>query len=280
MKKLIPFALVLLTFHKGYTQKSCCSKPNATEQFAMLTSDEKFVDTHLNPEPFSLENEKGNNITFPTSDGLIGHGYEIKSSTKSNNYIIVVHEWWGLNDYIKQEVEKIYSRLENVNVIAVDLYDNKVANNKDSAAKYMQAVKFERAENIVKGLLAYAGKDANFYTIGWCFGGGWSLQTSLLAGDKSKACVMYYGMPEENLEKLKNLKSPVFFVWPTQDQWINKEVVTKFESNMKTLNKSLVVKSFEADHAFANPSNPKFNKEYSALAFNQAMEFIKTTIKK
>jgi len=144
----------------------------------------------------------------------------------------------------------------------------------------MQSVKSERAENIIKGILKYARNDANIYTTGWCFDGGWSLQTSLLAGDKSKACVVYYGMPEKNLENLKNLKSPVYFVWPMQDKWINKEVVSKFENNMKTLNKSLLVKSFDADHAFANPSNPKFNKEFFALAFIEAMDFIKANIKK
>lgn len=245
----------------------------------MHTRVQKFVDTHLNPDPFTLENKNGNDVTFATKDGLEGYGYELKSKNKSNNYIIVVQEWWGLNDYIKKESEKIYSSLDNVNVIAIDLYDTKVANNKDSAAKYMQSVKSERAENIINGLLKYIGKDANIYTIGWCFGGGWSLQTSLLAGDKSKACVMYYGMPEENLEKLKNLKSPVYFVWPTQDQWINKELVSKFENNMKTLNKSLVVKSFDADHAFANPSNPKYNKEFSTTAFSEAMAFIKSNLK-
>jgi carboxymethylenebutenolidase len=227
------------------------------ETFAMLTQDQKFIDTHLDPNPFTLENKMGKDISFKTKDAIDGHAYEIKAIAASNNYIFVIHEWWGLNDYIKLEAEKIYKNLGNVNVIAIDLYDRKVASVKDSAAKYMQSVNTERAENIITGLLNYVGKNANIATIGWCFGGGWSMQATLLAGKQSKACVMYYGSPEENLEKLKTLNAPVFFVWPEQDQWINKTMVSKFEANMKIANKSVEVKGLQCRSCFCKPKQSK-----------------------
>lgn len=269
---------IFLTAH-SFAQKSCCAKPSSTETFAMLTHNEKFIATHLDPNPFTLLNPIGKDITFKTADGKEGHAYEIKAEKPTNNYVFVIHEWWGLNDYIKQESEKIFKTLGNVNVIAIDLYDNKIASVKDSAAKYMQNVKAERAETIIKGALSYVGIKAHIATIGWCFGGGWSMQSTLLAGKQSKACVMYYGMPEEKMEKIKTLNAPVLFVWPEQDQWINKDVVTKFEANMKAANKSLTVKSYNADHAFANPSNPKFSKEFADDAFKHATEFIKLHLK-
>ena len=269
---------IFLTAH-SFAQKSCCAKPSSTETFAMLTHNEKFIATHLDPNPFTLLNPIGKDITFKTADGKEGHAYEIKAEKPTNNYVFVIHEWWGLNDYIKQESEKIFKTLGNVNVIAIDLYDNKIASVKDSAAKYMQNVKAERAETIIKGALSYVGIKAHIATIGWCFGGGWSMQSTLLAGKQSKACVMYYGMPEEKMEKIKTLNAPVLFVWPEQDQWINKDVVTKFEANMKAANKSLTVKSYNADHAFANPSNPKFSKEFADDAFKRATEFIKLHLK-
>lgn len=279
MKSIITITLSLLVNNFVFSQKSCCSKPESTEAFAMLTHDEKFVATHLDPTPFTLSNQIGKDISFKTSDGKEGYAYEIKATTPTNNYVLVIHEWWGLNDYIKQESEKIFSTLGNVNVIAIDLYDKKVASVKDSAAKYMQGVKSERAESIIKGVLTHIGAKANIATIGWCFGGGWSMQTSLLAGKQSKACVMYYGMPEEKTEKIKTLNAPVLFIWPEQDQWINKEMVTKFETNMKTAKKSLEVKAYNADHAFANPSNPKFSKEFAEDAFKNAIAFIKLHLK-
>lgn len=279
MKKYFTLILALAAFNLTKAQHSCCAVAGSTETFAMLTQDQHFVDTHLDPNPFTLENKMGKDISFKTKDGKDGHAYEIKAATATNKYVFVIHEWWGLNDYIKQEAEKIYKTLGNVNVIAIDLYDQKVAAVKDSAAKYMQSVKTERAESIINGVLNYVGKGANIATIGWCFGGGWSMQSTLLAGNQSKACVMYYGAPEENMDKIKTLNAPVFFVWPEQDQWINKAMVTKFESNMKAANKSVEVKAYNADHAFANPSNPKYSKAFADDAFNLSMGFIKKNLK-
>lgn len=271
--------IIFIVFGVITKSQNCCPKPTPTEKFSSLTTDSNFVATHLEPNSFTLENKLGKNITFKTADGNIGYAYEIKSEKPSNNYVFVIHEWWGLNDYIKQESEKIYKTLGNVNVIAIDLYDQKVATTRDSASKYMQSVKTIRAENIIKGALSYVGKNSKIATLGWCFGGGWSLQSTLLSGKQSKACVMYYGMPEDKNDKLKKLNAPVLFIWPEQDQWINKEVVEKFRTNMKAAKKDLDVQNYNADHAFANPSNPKFNKEFADDAFKKAMEFIKLNLK-
>ncbi|HWY39005.1 MAG TPA: dienelactone hydrolase family protein, partial [Bacteroidia bacterium] len=155
MKKIISGFMLVIT-SVSFAQLSCCSIPAAagtgsTETFAMLTHDKKFVASHLEPLPFTLQDPIGKEISFKTSDGKEGYGYEIKSTKPTDNYVFVIHEWWGLNDYIKQESEKIYKTLGNVNVIAIDLYDKHVATSRDSAAKYMQAVKKERAEAIIKG---------------------------------------------------------------------------------------------------------------------------------
>lgn len=278
-KRLITLSVLIASASVGFAQLTCCSSPAATNTFAMLTHDKKFVASHLEPKPFVLSNPLGNEITFKTPDGKQGYGYEIKAAKPSNNYVFVIHEWWGLNDYIKQESEKIYKELGNVNIIALDLYDKKVATNRDSAGKYMNSLKAERAEAIIKGAIAYVGSKASIATIGWCFGGGWSMQASILAGKQGKACVMYYGMPEEKQEKLKELNAPVLFVFAEKDQWINKDVVAKFETNMKTACKTLEVKKYDADHAFANPSNPKYSKEFADDAMKNAIALMKKELK-
>lgn len=279
MKIISLFCLISIVSFHAFSQSNCCSRPNATQLFAMLTSDENFVKTHLDPLPFRLENPIGTMISFKCLDGKVAHAYEIKAKVPSQSYVFVIHEWWGLNDYIKKESEEIYNRLSNVNVIAIDLYDQRIATTKDSAAKYMQMVKIERAESIIKGAISHVGKDAKIATIGWCFGGGWSMQATLLAGKQSKACVMYYGAPEENATKIAKLNAPILFIWPTQDQWINREMLDKFESNMNVAQKQLEVRPYEADHAFANPSNPKYSKSFADDAFYNAMNFIKLNLK-
>jgi carboxymethylenebutenolidase len=273
MKKLLVFALFLPLTLLAQAGKSCCA-PTSTAEFAMLAGDEKFRAAHLDPLPFNYESENGKDISFKTADGVDGKGFEIKAAKETNATIFVIHEWWGLNDYIKQEAEKLQKELGNVNVIALDLYDGKLATNQQEAGKYMGEAKEDRIRAIIKGALEYAGPKARVGTIGWCFGGGWSLQMALMAGKQTAACVMYYGMPETDVAKLKTINGPVLGIFAKKDGWINTEKVKEFEANMKKASKKLTVKSYDADHAFANPSNPKFDKEAAADAHKIAVAFL------
>ncbi len=255
---------------------SCCARPvAATEAFAMLAADKDFSGGHDAPLPYSYQGE-GQDITFKTTDGTPGHGFEIKSATPSTKYLFLIHEWWGLNDYIKKEAATYAQELPGVNVIAVDLYDGKVATTPDEAGKYMGEVKTERATAILKGAEAYAGPQAAFASVGWCFGGGWSLQEALLGGKQTVGCVMYYGMPEKNVERLKSLNTDVLGIFAAQDKWINPEVVAQFQKDMAAAGKNLTVKSYDADHAFANPSNPKYKQDDAANAHQLALAYLKT----
>ncbi|WP_188814408.1 dienelactone hydrolase family protein [Hymenobacter cavernae] len=258
---------------------SCCARPtNATEAFAMLASNEDFSGGHDAPLPYTYEGE-GQAIEFKTPDGKNAHGFEIKSSTPSNKYLFVIHEWWGLNDYIKKESSTFANELKGVNIIALDLYDGQVASTPEEAGKLMQGVKTDRAQNIIKGAIMYAGPKAQIASVGWCFGGGWSLQTALLAGSKDVGCVMYYGMPEQDVAKLKTLNTDVLGIFGSQDKWINPEVVSQFQKDMAAAKKQVTIKSYDADHAFANPSNPKFNQKFAAEAHTATVDYLRKSFK-
>jgi carboxymethylenebutenolidase len=260
------------------TPKGCCQLP-AIQEFAALAADKDFVNLHENPMPFTYQNVAGEMITFDATDGQKAYGFMLKAKKESKKYLFIFHEWWGLNDYIKQETEKYYSALKGkVNVIAIDLYDTKVAATREDAAKFVQSVSTERGKAIVEGALKYAGTDAEVATLGWCFGGSWSLQAALIAQQQAKACVIYYGMPEKDVEKLKTLNAKVLGIFASQEKRISPEVVKQFEENMKTAGKSVVVKQYDADHAFANPSNPKYNKEFAEDAFEHSLKFIKKNL--
>lgn len=252
---------------------------SATEKFALFAQDESFNMSHPNPLPYIHQSEVGKMITFKTPDGKEASGYVLMAKKKTNNWIFVFQEWWGLNDHIKRESEKLYGDMGNVNVLAIDMYDGKLATTREDAGKYMGEFKQDRGNSIVKGAIDYAGKGAKIGTIGWCFGGGQSMQAALTAGKQAAACVIYYGMPESDVERLKTLNADVLNIWPTQDQWINKEMMDKFEANMKAAGKNLTTKAYDADHAFANPSNPKFNLEFTADAYRHTLEFFKARLK-
>ena len=255
----------------------CHTSP--TEKFALFASNKDFIMSHADPLPYIHASETGKMIAFKTADGKDANGYVLMAKKKTSNWIFVFQEWWGLNDHIKREAEQLYNDLGNVNVLAIDMYDGKVTAAPEEAGKLMGQFKQDRGNTIVKGALAFAGSDAKVGTIGWCFGGGQSMLAALTAGKQTVACVMYYGMPESDVAKLKTLNSDVLNIWPTQDKWINKDMMDKFEANMKAAGKKLTIKAYDADHAFANPSNPKYNKEFTADAYKHTLEFFKARLK-
>jgi len=259
--------------------KSCCSTEKEVS-FASFSEQKEFRDIHQIPAAFTLKDAKGSMITFESKDGKTANGYYVKSDKPSNKFIFVFHEWWGLNDYIKKESDELKEKLGNVNILAIDLYDGKVADNREDAAKFMQSVDKDRALSIIFGAIDFAGKDAKIGTVGWCFGGGWSLQASIMLGKQGSACVMYYGIIENKPETFKELNAPVLGIFAEKDGWVNPEVYGNLEKNLKTAGKKVTVKSFDADHAFANPSNAKFDEAASNEAKQLTINFFKENLMK
>jgi carboxymethylenebutenolidase len=278
MKTLL-FLSIMFFLSSGHVLSqslSCCEdEMSATEKFASFSGEKDFISLHEAPLPFKLTDGNGKMVTFGTTDGKTGSAYEVKPDNAGNKYLLVFHEWWGLNDYIKQEAENLQKELGDVTVLALDLYDGNVATSQDEAVKYVQQVKSDRVFNIINGAIEYAGKDAVFGTLGWCFGGGWSLQAAITLGDKCRACVMYYGMPEQDLTRLSLLKAPVLGNFAEKDTKITPEVVSKFEQNLKDLNIPADFKEYDAVHAFANPSNPKHDPEATKNAMERTLKFLK-----
>lgn len=263
MKKLFYlFLFALLASCQNEPSMPMCH--DATAEFASFASDQAFRNAHPAPQAVALEHG-GEFVEFPVEGGANGRGFLIKSHSNTNKYLLLFHEWWGLNNIICNEAA-MWSHELGINVLAVDLYDGKLATTADEAGKLMQACDATRAASIVKGAAKFAGDDADFRTMGWCFGGGWSLQASLLLGDKAKACVMYYGMPEKDVEKLKTLQTDVLMIHARQDKWINDDVVAAFKTDMESAEKTLTVEAYDADHAFANPSSPRYNQEAAKAA--------------
>jgi carboxymethylenebutenolidase len=281
MAKLLYLVLFILGFQALTIaqDKSCCSTEKEVS-FASFSEEKEFRDIHQIPAAFTLKDAMGTMITFKTKDGKTANGYFVKSEKPSDKFIFVFHEWWGLNDYIKKESDELKKNLGDVNILAIDLYDGKVADNREDAAKYMQSVIQERALNIVSGAIDFAGKDVKIGTIGWCFGGGWSLQASIMAGKQGSACVMYYGIIENTPETFKELNAPVLGIFAEKDGWINPEVYGNLEKNLKTAGKKVTIKSFNADHAFANPSNAKFDEAATNEAKNLTIKFFNENLTK
>jgi carboxymethylenebutenolidase len=272
-KLLLPFFFLAVFLFVKCTD-SAPKENSEGDSMAQFATDTAFKDAHERPADIGFEGQ-GKMAEFPTPDGKTGKAYVLNTASPSNKYLFVIHEWWGLNDQIKQEAERLFGELENVNVMALDLYDGQVTDDPDQAGKIMGAIQPERCEAIIKGALAKAGTDAQVATIGWCFGGGWSLRSSILAGDEGAGCVMYYGMPVEKANELAPLKADVLGIFAKKDGWINEKVIGQFEGLAKATGKNLQTHWFDADHAFANPSSPRYNETAAQEANAIALTFLK-----
>jgi len=275
LHKILLFCFILILSNSISAQMpSCCSASSVTE-FANLGKDLSFVLTHEEPLPYVLQNPSGTTTTFPIAGESDGQGYYIKGAKTSTKWIFVIQEWWGLNDYIRNEAEKLHKAFPDAHILALDMYDGKTATKREEAAALMQAAKPERLEKIITSAALYAGSNAKIATIGWCFGGAWSNKAAVLLGEKAVASVMYYGMPVSDMAQLSDIKAPILGIFADMDGWISPKVVEDFKSNMQKANKSLELHTYAADHAFANPSNPKFNKEFADDAWGKSIAFIK-----
>ena len=252
-----------------------CLNMETQQAYQLEAGTPAFAGMHPSPMVVNPENLLGKMMSFDAADGKQANAYFIAAKKKSNKYLIVIQEWWGLNENIKMEADKYYTDLGDVNVIAVDMYDGKVAATPDSAMKLMRGADMGRMTAIMQGAIKYAGSKASIYSVGWCFGGMWSLQTAILAGPQAKGSVMYYGRPESNMEKLKSIQCDIIGFFGNLDQSPSPTMVNDLEKNMKEAGKNLSVNRYQAGHGFANPSNPSYNAAAKEDSYAKAIAFLK-----
>lgn len=189
--------------------------------------------------------------------------------------IVVIHEWWGLNANIEHWADRLASA--GWAAIAVDLYGT-VATTRDEAMAAMKSVDDTKAKETIAAALAFLKDDPRIRapkraSIGWCFGGAWSLQTAL-AHPELDGAVIYYGRLETDPEKLKTIGARVLGIFGNRDTGIPPADVDKFEAGLKQAGVRHEIYRYDADHAFANPSNPKYDQTHAADAWNKVIAFL------
>ncbi len=226
----------------------------------------------------------GEDVTYATVNGNDITGYLAKPSDMKSGgpAIIVIHEWWGLNDNIRMMADKLAG--EGYTALAVDLYNGKVAESPDSAGTYARSVKEQQAlDNLTQAYNYLSGQQSagNIGVIGWCFGGSWSLQTALAHPQKIDATVIYYGRLVTDAAQLEKLQMPVLGIFGAEDDGIPPKTVNEFES---ALNKTGVSNSIHiydgAGHAFANPSGSRYVKEAAEDAWQKTLNFLNENLNK
>jgi carboxymethylenebutenolidase len=270
---LLLFAACLCTGLLHAQAPPCCEAP---QSMLALAKTEDFTRAHEAPEPFQYETPRGTMLSFETLDGNAGRAYYVPSQEATSKVLIIFHEWWGLNDYIRREADRWQDSLGAVDVYAIDLYDGKVAVTQEQASKLASSLDKRRTDVLIKGLLAKSGRDNIIATLGWCLGGGYAFRSSVLAEKQAAGCVMYYGFPEKDVKSITPLQCDVLYIRASQDAFITQAMITPFVEQVKQTGKAISVETYNAAHAFANPSNPKFDGVAATDAQQKALAFIRS----
>lgn len=191
--------------------------------------------------------------------------------------IIIIHEWWGLNDNVRAMADRLAG--EGYIVLAVDLYGGEVAESPAGARQLMLSVvenPDQASENIRKAyeFVNTAAGAPKVGSLGWCFGGGWSLNTAMLFPDELDASVIYYGQVTDDEDKLRAINVPILGLFGADDTGISVESVQQFEAALERLRKNYDIQIYPgAGHAFANPTGRNYNAEVAEDAWRRTLEF-------
>lgn len=194
--------------------------------------------------------------------------------------VIVIHEWWGLNDHIMHWADRLAA--DGYAALAVDLYGGVVATTPDEAMATMKKVDDGKAKAILVAAHQFLVNDPRVKatrtaSIGWCFGGGWSMQAAI-AIPELDAAVIYYGHVPTDARAFTGVKAHVLGIFGNQDEGIPPKHVDAFDAALTQDGIQHHILRYDAPHAFANPSGPAYHPKEAAAAWAEARAFLRAEL--
>lgn len=207
-----------------------------------------------------------------------GRGYLARPAGAPRAGLIVIHEWWGLNENIREMSRRLAAA--GYLALAVDLYQGEVAAEPGEARALMQALMQDEQRAALHLGAAFSwleseGGVEQVGSIGWCLGGAMSLQTALMLPEQLDAAVIYYGRLVTDPARLAPLRMPILGIFGGQDRGIPVASVREFETVLEALGKTHEIVIYDdADHAFANPSGTRYQPDAAADAWDRTLAFL------
>jgi carboxymethylenebutenolidase len=220
---------------------------------------------------------------YNDTTGYLVYPASANSTQKQLPAVVMIHEWWGLNEHIKRQADTLAK--EGYVVLAVDLYKGQVATDPNQAIALSSSVRndsasaianLESAVKYVKSLDMVNG--SRVASLGWCFGGDWSLRlaTNSTKENPLAATVLYYGRPITEQNALSNINWPVLGIFGDQDQSIPVESVKQFASALNASDITNEIYLYNGvGHAFANPSGDNYAPNESTDAWQKTLAFLR-----
>ena len=213
-----------------------------------------------------------------SSNGGTTNGYLAIPAKGSGPGVVVIQEWWGLVDHIKDVGDRFAN--EGYVALAPDLYHGETTKSPDEAGKLMMALNIDQAEKDLRGAIQYllghpATTSKKVGTIGFCMGGALSLYAAS-KNDQVGACVVFYGIHPNVKPYLPNLKAPVLGIYAERDKSTPPAAVRELEQQLKALGKSVEIHIYPGtDHAFFNDTRPDvYNRTAAEDAWRRTIQIL------
>jgi carboxymethylenebutenolidase len=220
----------------------------------------------------------GTSIKFGRPDGGSCNGYYVKPVGDGEAPgVVVIQEWWGVNDQIKG----VADRLANLGYKALvpDLFRGTVTLDAAEASHLMSDLDFvDAARNDVAGAVKHLKQDSEKVgVVGFCMGGALAVLTAVFAD--VDAAVSWYGVPAPDAADLTQLRAPLQGHFAQQDGFFTSASVDTLESTLKSAGKTYEFFRYDADHAFGNETGQAYNAECAAQAWERTMDFFERYLK-
>lgn len=224
------------------------------------------------------------NVTFP-SNGQDAHGYLARPASGSGPGVIVIQEWWGLTDHIRDVADRLAA--EGFVALAPDLYGGWITHDGDEAGEMMQKLPEAEGARLLAGGVDYLqGLDEvtsdKVSAIGFCMGGGFVLALAAQQGGRIAAAVPFYGVGQGVPESFTGVKAAIQGHYATEDEIVPVDQARAQEQQLRDESEAEVTfHYYEAPHAFHNDGNPQGNHrpEAARLAWERAVGFLREKTK-
>lgn len=222
-------------------------------------------------------------VQYQSGDETVKGFLALPASGGRHPGIVMIHEYWGLNDWIKGNAQKLAD--QGYVVLAVDLFRGGVATTPGDAQELMRALPKDRAVRDLQAAFAFLAArpdvdNTRIGSIGWCMGGGYSFQVAIHEPTLA-ACVVNYGAPPTDPADIAAIHAPILGNFGAGDMGITPANVHAFEQAAIAAHKSVDLKEYDgAGHGFENPNNTAaYRPDAAADAWNRIMTFLAQQLK-
>lgn len=193
----------------------------------------------------------GETIRYTTPDGQSVSGYLARSSSGRGHAVVVIQEWWGLNDQIRGVADRFAAA--GYDALAPDLYRGRVTEDPDEASHIMDGLDWVGAtEQDLRGAVSYLKQGGGKVAVaGFCMGGALVLLSAARVPEVD-AGICFYGIPPAEAADLRRISIPLLGHFATRDDWCTPEAVAQLEKTLKEAGVELELHRYDAQHGFFN----------------------------